>query len=191
MLPDRVTVLTCLGCGAMGRQERCGGNCTEHKLVLVSAADYDALIAAERAAGERTARLAPVARRLAEAEPMPLDPRGALLRLRDEARRALRDAGRAPDPGRPNTVTGWWCHRCGNVDLPQPCIGVCVWRPQDWVNATRLELAEPTFEAARALDRFLARVAAVTPAPGKWQSNWAALQAQARAALHAGQPPRS
>ena len=40
-LPDRVTVLTCIGCGAMGREERCDGACSKHKLVLVSAVDYE------------------------------------------------------------------------------------------------------------------------------------------------------
>ena len=42
-LPDCVTVLTCIGCGAMGREERCDGDCSEHKLLLVSAIDYDVL----------------------------------------------------------------------------------------------------------------------------------------------------
>jgi hypothetical protein len=182
-LPDRVTVLTCLGCGAMGRQERCGGNCTEHRLVLVSAADYDAQIAAAQAARDRAARLAPVVRGLAEADAGPPDPRAALLKLREEARGALREAGRAAGSSPPETVTGWWCHRCGNVDLPQPCIGVCVWRPQEWVNVSLLERAARDLGAARALDRFLARVVAVTPAAGQWERNWEALQVQARAAL--------
>jgi hypothetical protein len=87
----------------------------------------------------------------------------------------------------PDTVTGWWCARCGNVDMPQPCIGVCVWRPADWVNFARYErqlrLAEPGLRAARSSSGSLARVAAVTPRAGQWRRNWGALQAQARAAL--------
>jgi hypothetical protein len=161
-LPERVTVRTCIGCGAMGRQERCDGECSEHKLVLVEAGDYDALLAATHAARAHVARLTPLVGRLRA----------------DRVDRAL-----------PDTVTGWWCARCGNVDLPQPCIGVCVWRPQDWVNVAlferQLALAEPVFHAARSLDRFLTRVAAVTPATGQWQRNWEALQAQARVALGA------
>jgi hypothetical protein len=50
-LPDRVTVLTCIGCGAIGREERCDGDCSEHKLLLVSAVDYDV-----RATAWRTSR---------------------------------------------------------------------------------------------------------------------------------------
>ena len=118
------------------------------------------------------------------------DPREAFLRLRDDARRALRDGGRdepRTDWASPATVTGWWCAQCGNVDMPQPCIGVCVWRPADWVNLAlyerQLRLAEPGLRAARSLSRFLARVAAVTPRAGEWQRNLDAFRAQARAAL--------
>jgi hypothetical protein len=158
MLPDRVTVLTCIGCGAMGRSERCEGECSEHKLVLVSAADYDAV-----------AQLEPIVRRVAEARPA--DPRAALLALRERAREALREV---KDLDEPNIVTGWWCAECGNVDLPQPCIGVCVWQPAEWVNVA-------LYERARASRRFLARAAALTPRPGQWRRNWEALQEQARA----------
>ena len=169
-LPDRVTVLTCIGCGAMGREERCDGDCSEHKLLLVTAADYDELLGAAHAARIRAARMVPVVRRFAEADAQPRDPRDALLRMRESARRALRDGGRGEDRtdwASPDTVTGWWCARCGNVDMPQPCIGVCVWRPADWVNHAlydhQLRLAEPGLRAARSLSGLLARVAAVTP----------------------------
>ena len=189
-LPDRVTVLTCIGCGAMGREERCDGDCSEHKLLLVTAADYDELLGAAHAARVRAARLAAVVRQFAEADAQPHDPRDALLRMRESARRALRDGGRGEDRtdwASPGTVTGWWCARCGNVDMPQPCIGVCVWRPADWVNLAlyerQLRLAEPGLRAARSLSGFLARVAAVTPRAGQWRRNREALQAQARAAL--------
>ena len=189
-LPDRVTVLTCIGCGAMGREERCDGDCSEHKLFLVTAADYDELLCAAHAAWVRAARIVPAVRQFAEADAQPHDPRDALLRMRESARRALRDNGRRDDStdwAPPDTVTGWWCARCGNVDMTQPCIGVCVWRQADWVNLAlyerRLRLAEPGLRAARSLSGFLARVAAVTPLAGQRRRNWEALQAQARAAL--------
>jgi hypothetical protein len=134
--------------------------------------------------------MAPVVRQFAEADAQPHDPRDALLRMRESARRALRDGGRGEDRtdwASPDTVTGWWCARCGNVDMPQPCIGVCIWRPADWVNHAlydhQLRLAEPGFRAERSLSGLLARVAAVTPRPGQWRQNWKALQAQAHAAL--------
>lgn len=32
-------------------------------------------------------------------------------------------------------TTTWWCAGCGGIDAPQPCLGICIWRPIDWVNA--------------------------------------------------------
>lgn len=187
-LPDRVTVLTCIGCGAMGRQERCEGDCAEHKLVLVGAADYRELMIAADAGRASAERLAEVARAFAREDRG--EPREALLQLRRRARLALRDAGPALEPVNlrsPATVTGWWCHRCGNVDLPQPCIGVCVWRPAEWVNVDLYErglaAAEPVLRAADALRRFVARAAAVSSRDGQWARNRQALGDQARAAL--------
>ena len=174
----------------MGREERCDGDCSEHKLLLVTAAEYDGLLGAAHAALVRAARMAPVVRQCAEADAQPHDPRDALLRMRESAHGTLRDDGRGEDStdwASPGTVTGWWCARCGNVDMAQPCIGVCVWRPADWVNLAlyehQLGLAEPGLRAARSLSGFLARLAAVTPRAGQWRRNWEALQAQARAAL--------
>jgi hypothetical protein len=189
-LPDRVSILSCIGCGAMGREERCDGECSEHELLLVSAVDYDELLGAAHAARVRSARLASAVREFADAHAQPGDPRDALLRLHDVARRATRDGGRGERPtgwGAPATVTGWWCAECGNVDMPQPCIGVCVWRPADWVRLAlyerQLRLAKPQGGAGQSLSRFLARAGAVTPRVGEWQRNLDAFRAQARAAL--------
>jgi hypothetical protein len=184
-LPDRVTVLTCIACGAMGRQEGCDSGCSEHKLMLVGADDYDELLRAARRARARSERLAAVARRFVESE---AEPRDALRELRVDARQALRDAGPEPaasDWASPNTVTGWWCAGCGNVDMPQPCLGVCVWRPAEWVNLARYEQQLSYLRGARALQRFTAQAAAVVPREGQWERNWTALRAQARAALEA------
>lgn len=196
-LPDRVTVLRCIACGAMGREERCDGDCSEHKLMLVSAVDYDELLGAAHAARVRAARLASAVRLFAGPHVRCSDPGDVLLRLRDDASRALRDGGRderCTGWDSPATVTGWWCARCGNVDMPEPCIGVCVWRPTDWVNVARyqrqLGLAEPSLRAARSLGRFLARAAAVTPRAGELQRNLDAFRAQARMALAEFAPDR-
>lgn len=189
-LPDRVTMLTCIGCGAMGREQRCDGQCSEHKLVLVSAVDHEAMLRAADAARVRAARLVPAVRAFADAHSRSRDPSDVLLELRDGARRALRDSGRLEprtDWASPATVIGWWCAQCGNVDLPQPCIGVCIWRPADWVSLAlyerQLSLAEPDLRAARSLSGFLTRAAAVTPRAREWQRNLEAFQAQARATL--------
>ncbi|HEY6888396.1 MAG TPA: hypothetical protein VI300_11470 [Solirubrobacter sp.] len=187
-LPERVTVLTCIGCGGMGRQERCEGDCSEHKLLLVDALEYDALLDVAHTARLTAARLAGAIRPFTVAQPG--EPSDVLARLRAVATSALRAAGRTPartDWSTPATVTGWWCAECGNVDMPQPCIGVCVWRPVEWVNLTlyerQLRLSEPHLRAARSLGAFLARVVAVTPRAGQAQRNLEAFERQARVAL--------
>jgi hypothetical protein len=171
----------------MGRQERCDV-CSEHRLALVGAGEYDELLAAERAAAERVKRLVPAVEAFAA-------PGGSPTALRARARAALGAAGPEP-PGRPEPaiVVGWWCERCGNVDMPQPCLGVCVWRPTDWVNLAlyerRRELAEPLLCTADALARFLARAATVTARAGHEERNREALRRQARAALGGDEPRR-
>jgi hypothetical protein len=187
-LPDRVTVLRCIACGAMGRQERCEGACSEHKLVLVSAEDHDALLATAHAAHERAGRMAEIARAFVDAG----DAREALVGTRERARQALRDLPAVEGPGAwdsPATVTGWWCAECGNVDLPQPCIGVCVWLPSEWVSLALYERELPqaaaAFTSADRLAALLRRLATVTPRPDQVQRNYEALRAQAVAALAA------
>jgi hypothetical protein len=187
-LPDRVTVLTCIGCGAMGRQERCDGACSEHKLELVNALEHHELLRALDAADARIDRLRPVVEAFADEPPGEAEP--VLRRLRVQARRALAEAGRDETGGgwdEPSTVTGWWCAECGNVDMPQPCIGVCVWQPAEWVNRAvyerLLRSAEPRLRAARSFSGFVARSAAVTPRAGTWERNRQALHEQALAVL--------
>lgn len=118
------------------------------------------------------------------------DPRDELAELRRAKPRASRDAGAGPDSVdgfSPDTVTGWWCHRCGNVDMPQPCLGVCVWRPAYWVERQRLAAPAGPGRAGAAsrqsLRHFVARAAAVSPRRGQWARNREALLEQARAAL--------
>ncbi len=158
--------------------------------MLVSAVDYEELLRAACAARVRAAGLAAAVRPFADAPAASGDPRDTLLELRDGARRAVRGFGHVElrsDLASPAAVTGWSCAQCGNVDMPEPCIGVCVWRPAEWVNLAlydrRLRSAESDLSAVRSLSGFLARAAAVTARAGEWQRNLDAFQAQARVAL--------
>jgi hypothetical protein len=190
ILPDRITVLTCLGCGAMGREARCEGDCSEHKLLLVDAGDFDALQSAAQLAHQRSAALKPIARALLDSHPSEQACTDAYRALRAAAHKALEATKPYDDRGdwqAPPPQTGWWCAQCGNVDAPRPCIGVCVWHQTEWVNLTLyqagLNRAAEDFRAAPEMRRILARLVAVTPHAGRCQDNWRALQAQARAAL--------
>jgi hypothetical protein len=191
-LPERVTVLTCIGCGAMGREQRCV-NCSEHKLELVSATDYEQMLVAAETARERAEQLAGAVRRFAELKPQEVSGADRKL-LRESAREALQRARpilALPEP-EPDWVTGWWCAECGNVDLPQPCIGVCVWRPAEWISRASYEqqrrLAEPWWRADRALSAFLSRARLVAPRPGHEARHWRALREQAVRALAEYEP---
>ena len=86
-------------------------------------------------------------------------------------------------------VTTWWCAECGGIDAPQPCLGICVWRPANWVNRTAYEAARSRAAGERDVERamvgVLRRVACVTPREGHWERNWRALHADAREALRA------
>jgi hypothetical protein len=172
----------------MGREERCDGDCSEQKLVLVSAVECNAMLTAAHAARDRAARLAPAVRPFTDEHPG--DPREVLSELKQTARVILRATARETDRtdwSSAATVTGWWCAKCGNVDMPQPCIGVCVWRRAEWVNVIfyeqQLRLAEPHLHAAHSLTAFLVRAASVIARDGEWPRNLEALERQARAAL--------
>jgi hypothetical protein len=165
ILPDRITVLTCLGCGAMGREARCEGDCSEHKLLLVDAGDFDALQSAARLARQRNAAFKPITRALLDSHPSEQACTDAYRALRAVAHKALEATEPYDDRGdwqaRP-AQTGWWCAQCGNVDAPRPCIGVCVWRQTEWVNLTLyqagLDRAAEDFRAAPEMCRILAHL---------------------------------
>jgi hypothetical protein len=67
----------------------------------------------------------------------------------------------------------------GGIDAPQPCLGIWVWRPVEWVAAERYVEAREKAQAALAEERrlrtLLRRAAAVTPRPRQWERGWAVL----------------
>ena len=188
----RLTIPACIGCGAMRQDEGCAGACSERKLELVTGADYDQLAAAAAACRARIRVLREVAGELARTEPEPEQRQAAYEALQRSARSALRRCGPAPDgqddPLSPApAVTVWRCPDCGGVDAPQPCIGVCIWRPAAWVDAASHESLRLRAAADLATERDLAgllrTLAFTTPRAGQWAQNWRALQAQARRTL--------
>jgi hypothetical protein len=171
-------VSACIGCGMVEAPEPCVNACDDRRLELVRAAAHARIVAERDDAARRVAVLAAVAERLAAGA---WDPA--------QARAALRDAGPAPAVAveEEDVVSGWWCATCGRFEAPQPCLGVCIHRPDELV---RLEVhLRVEAQAAAARDRAerlaaLARRAAWTrPRPGHEEDSARALADAARRLL--------
>jgi hypothetical protein len=172
----------------------CEGGCTEQKLELVPAGHYDrsTALAASTHIGAEAFRA--VAKELASRQPGADEWEAAYRSVQEAARISLR---RYPEINAqdldwdepPELATTWWCARCGGIDAPQPCLGICVWRRVEWVNATLCEQQRARTlverDAERRLCLLLRRVASVTPRVGQWERGWRALEAQARQTLQA------
>jgi hypothetical protein len=190
--PARLTIPACIGCGAMRQDETCPVACAERQAELVSAADYDRLAASAAACRARVRGLRAVAAELARTQPAHGEWQSAYQAFQQSARTALRrfrpPPGSLADPLSPaRTVVVWRCPDCGGVDAPQPCIGVCIWRPAQWVDAAAYQAERSRALADREAERSLAGVlytlAFTTPRGGQWERSWRALQSQAQHAL--------
>jgi hypothetical protein len=192
-LSARLTIPACIGCGAMRQDQSCPAGCAERRAELVSGGDYDRLVAAAAAGRARIRGLQTLAGELAGAQPTDGQWQAAYRALQQSTRAALRrfTPPRSPDdPLQPApAVVVWRCPDCGGVDAPQPCIGICIWRPAQWVDAAAYQAersrALADREAERSLAGLLHKVAFVTPRAGQWERSWRALQAQARRILAA------
>lgn len=178
------------------RQDRtCPGECSERRIELVRGGDYDQLTRAAAACRARIRGLRPVVAELARTRPGPGEWTSTYEGLQQAARSALRDfepsAAGQDDPlsaaDNADTVVVWRCRDCGGLDAPQPCIGVCIWRPAAWVDVTSEDSvrsrAVEDREAERLLAGLLGRLAFATPRAGQWERSLRALQRQARHAL--------
>jgi len=77
------------------------------------------------------------------------------------------------------TAVVWHCPDCGGIDAPQPCIGVCIWRPAEWIDAACYEQERSRAAAVRQAEQSLAgllgRLAFTTPRAGQWERSLRAL----------------
>jgi len=173
----------------MGTPGTCQRGCREVRLDLARAAAYDSLVAAEAVARDGADAFAPLVRRLASGTPAPAGTEVAYRELQAEARAALRrHPPAAIEIGQPSEpATTWWCPECGGIDAPQPCLGVCVWRPVEWVTRERYDearaLALGELERERPLRGLLRRIAFATPRPDHWEESWRVLHAEALRSL--------
>jgi ferredoxin len=139
LVPDRMTLVRCIGCGAIDPSRDCLAICDDHALELVEADRHDRAEQRARAAATAAEALGAVVRAIANAAPDG-DGRVAYAALRDDARYALRIAAAATEPSEEaaeddGVVRAWGCAACGRVEAPQPCLGICVRHPVDFVRA--------------------------------------------------------
>ncbi len=177
----------------MRELESCPGICRERKLELVSGGEYDEVAEVAAACRSEIGALLPVVEELASAEPGRGAWRERYESARERGRTALRAAGhpiRESDDGEAwsaEATVVWRCPDCGGLEATQPCIGVCIWRPLEWVEASAFETerarALRDLELERSLFDLVSQFARVTPRDGEWERNWRAFQRQARRIL--------
>jgi hypothetical protein len=191
-VPIRISISTCVGCGSLREFATCDGICRERKLELVTGGDYDELVTAATASRSRIQAFLPIVAELARAAPRGADRSVLYESLRGRVRVLLKAAGppvreTVGSTSSAETTVVWRCPDCGGLEETQPCIGVCVWRPVDWVELGTFEAeraqALADIELERALFGLLTRFAQVRPREGEWERNRLAFQAQARLVL--------
>jgi hypothetical protein len=166
----------------------CAGVCREERVELVTAAEYDSLVAMSK---EQAGRLSSW---LALVEQIATAPRSetAYAALRERARREPHRLGPDPawEPTRNEPTVVWRCPDCGGLEAPQPCIDVCIWGPAEWVDASAFEgeytRAVREHELERTLASLVRRFASVAPRDHRWEPNLDAFCAQAERLLAAG-----
>jgi hypothetical protein len=182
----------------MSRLGTCDIGCSEEKLELVRAVDLEGLTRLAFGTHVRAEAFRAVATELASGLSGPDDREATYRSVQIAARATLRrypevDGQSESWAEQAEGATTWWCAGCGGIDAPQPCLGICIWRPIDWVNAklygqerTRA-LAERDMEMC--LRRLLRRAAFVTPREGHWERGCRVLQAEAQETLDACADP--
>lgn len=190
--PVRMMIPTCIGCHSLRAYETCDGGCHERRCELVGGDQLDELINAASDLRIGIEALTSPVKLLDETDPAPDQLHTAYHAIQLAARIALHHAGleppvfRLPPTARPITV--WRCEDCGAVDAMQPCLGVCVWRSVEWVEASAY-VAERTLLSAQLdfatqLLSLVRRLAFATPRPGAWQRSWDSLRLEASGLLH-------
>jgi hypothetical protein len=166
----------------------CIGTCDDRRVELVHAVAHDRLLAERDEERRRGDVFVELARRVASAEP---DGgwEAAYRGMQGAARAALRAAGPGVEPSaeEDDVVSGWWCASCGRLEAPQPCLGICIHRPDELVRGDVHADAAADAAAARkraaGLGALARRAAWATPRAGHWEDSGRALVLEARRLL--------
>jgi len=161
-LTRHLPVATCIGCGARSHNAECADGCTDQPLDLVDVDDLVAIATRAEALEERITELRAVASALLDD---PVDWTG----VRERARAAVLMA--VPEAPEVEVIEGWGCPRCGRVDAPQPCLGICIRRPGLVADVAEYREYEAQAQSLEGTDAALAAfahvVGGVRPRPGK------------------------
>jgi hypothetical protein len=178
-LTRHLPVATCIGCGARNHEAQCDDGCTDQPLDLVDVDDLVTIATLAEALEERVAELREVARVLADDDPVDWPA------VQERARAAVRIA--VPEAPEVDVIEGWGCPRCGRVDAPQQCLGICIRRPGLVADIAEYReyaaQAERAAEADRVLSAFAHVVGGVHPRPGQEQRTVEGLRSRARELL--------
>jgi hypothetical protein len=188
---ELITISTCVGCGALSLPGTCPEGCSdERKLELISAFEYDRVKQRADRAAQHVCELRGAIDRYTSGDGR--EAAVAFPAARAHARATLQAVSCSGDPDADlsddaEPTVAWRCPRCGGVDAPQPCIGVCIRAPTQWM---RLESYEDECVRLRRLLRqrqqlldMVRECVFVTPKPGREILNWRRLQTRARQAL--------
>jgi len=176
-LTRHLPVATCIGCGARSHSAECAEGCSDLPLDLVDVDDLVAIATRVEALEERVAALREVIRVLAS------DGLVDWPAVQARARAAVRMA--VPPEPEVGVIQAWGCPRCGRIDAPQPCLGICVRRPG--LVADVAEYREFAAVAARSatqerpLSTLAHLVAGVRARPGHEEQTVETLRSRARA----------
>lgn len=193
MARQRLTIATCIGCGAMSLPSGCPGGCgPERKLELVAGADVDLLLDLAARSRQRAEALAAVVQDFVEsstgATGGPGEPARAALRAHEEALPAA--VGQMAAAA--ETVVAWWCERCGGLEAPAPCVGVCIRQPAQWATLGEWEEAHAAAADVHEVELQLARTARALlftrARAGREREHRRALRTTARRALRLWAP---
>ncbi|HEX5813027.1 MAG TPA: hypothetical protein VFY38_13030 [Pseudonocardia sp.] len=178
-LTRHLPVATCIGCGARSHDAQCADGCPDLPLDLVDIDDLVAIATRAEALEDRIAALRETVCALAADDPMDWTA------VQERARAAVLIA--VPEAPEVDVIEGWGCPRCGRVDAPQPCLGICVRRPGLVADVAEYRdyagHAQRMAETDRALMAFAHVVGGVHPRPGREQQTVASLRSRARELL--------
>jgi hypothetical protein len=199
-LPECLTLWRCIGCGAMGNAEQCTGACAYQKLYVVSAEEHAELLENFAAIKRQEQCLEAVVQDIAALTEERSHPESAYRDLQTSARTLFRSLDHealssqnlsVPDDER---AIVWSCATCGQVEAPQPCLGICIRRNGDFLRASDHDELAARAEVAQVRARELAALVRqfvwVAPHAGQWDAARRAFQEKAIKLLIPAPPAR-